>query len=71
MATTRLSRTDVGQLIDEMKDISNLLEDLGVADGNIVFSENGDIFGSFTVDSNKLNIDITNDGKKESVAYDK
>ena len=42
-----------------------------MAQNYMVFSANGDIFGSFTVDSNKLNIDITNDGKKETVAYDK
>lgn len=71
MAATRLCRDDSGQLIDAMKDMSNLLENLGIEDGNIVFSKNGDIFGLFTVDSNKLNIDVTNDGKKESVAYDK
>lgn len=71
MPATRLCRDDSGQLIDAMKDMSNLLENLGIEDGNIVFSKNGDIFGLFTVDSNKLNIDVTNDGKKESVAYDK
>ena len=71
MAATRLCRDDAGRLIDAMKDVSSLLENLGVEDGNMVFSANGDIFGLFTADGNKLNIDVTNDGKKESVAYDK
>lgn len=69
MPATRLSRNDSGQLIDTLKDLSVLLENLGVEDGNVVLAANGNIYGTFTVDTNKLDIDITDDGKKESVAY--
>lgn len=69
MATTRLSRNDSGQLIDALKDLSVLLENLGVEDGNVVLAADGNIYGTFTVDTNKLDINITDDGKKESVAY--
>lgn len=69
MAATRLSRNDSGQLIDALKDLSVLLENLGVEDGNVVLAADGNIYGTFTVDTNKLDINITDDGKKESVAY--
>ena len=38
MPATRLSRNDSGQLIDALKDLSVLLENLGVEDGNVVLS---------------------------------
>lgn len=69
MAATRLSRNDSGQLIDALKDLSVLLENLGVEDGNVVLAADGNIYGTFTVDTNKLDINITDDGKKESIAY--
>ena len=69
MPSTRLSRNDSGQLIDALKDLSVLLENLGVEDGNVVLAADGNIYGTFTVDTNKLDINITDDGKKESVAY--
>lgn len=69
MPVTRLSRNDSGQLIDALKDLSVLLENLGVEDGNVVLAADGNIYGTFTVDTNKLDINITDDGKKESVAY--
>ena len=69
MAATRLSRNDSGQLIDALKDLSVLLENLGGEDGNVVLAADGNIYGTFTVDTNKLDINITDDGKKESVAY--
>jgi hypothetical protein len=69
MPATRLSRNDSGQLIDALKDLSVLLENLGVEDGNVVLAADGNIYGTFTVDTNKLDINITDDGKKESVAY--
>ena len=69
MPATRLSRNDSGQLIDALKDLSVLLENLGVEDGNVVLAADGNIYGTFTVDTNKLYINITDDGKKESVAY--
>lgn len=69
MPATRLSRNDSGQLIDALKDLSVLLENLGVEDGNVVLAADGNIYGTFTVDTNNLYIDITDDGKKESVAY--
>ena len=34
MPATRLCRTDAGKLIDGLKDLSELLENLGLADGN-------------------------------------
>lgn len=69
MPATRLSRNDSGQLIDALKDLSVLLENLGVEDGNVVLAADGNIYGTFTVGTNKLDINITDDGKKESVAY--
>ena len=69
MPATRLSRNDSGQLIDALKDLSVLLENLGVEDGNVVLAADVNIYGTFTVDTNKLDINITDDGKKESVAY--
>lgn len=69
MPATRLSRNDSGQLIDALKDLSVLLENLGVEYGNVVLAADGNIYGTFTVDTNKLDINITDDGKKESVAY--
>ena len=69
MPETRLSRNDSGQLIDALKDLSVLLENLGVEDGNVVLAADGNIYGTFTVDTNKLDINITDDGKKESVVY--
>ena len=69
MPATRVSRNDSGQLIDALKDLSVLLENLGVEDGNVVLAADGNIYGTFTVDTNKLDINITDDGKKESVAY--
>ena len=69
MPATRLSRNDSGQHIDALKDLSVLLENLGVEDGNVVLAADGNIYGTFTVDTNKLDINITDDGKKESVAY--
>lgn len=69
MPATRLNRNDSGQLIDALKDLSVLLENLGVEDGNVVLAADGNIYGTFTVDTNKLDINITDDGKKESVAY--
>lgn len=69
MPATRLSRNDSGQLIDALKDLSVLLENLGVEDGNVVLAADGNIYGTFTVETNKLDINITDDGKKESVTY--
>ena len=69
MPATRLSRNDSGQLIDALKDLSVLLENLGVEDGNVVLAADGNIYGTFTVDTNKLDINIADDGKKESVVY--
>ena len=69
MPATRLRRNDSGQLIDALKDLSVLLENLGAEDGNVVLAADGNIYGTFTVGTNKLDINITDDGKKESVAY--
>ena len=69
MPATRLSRNDRGEIKDALKDLSVLLENLGVEDGNVVLAADGNIYGTFTVDTNKLDINITDDGKKESVVY--
>ena len=45
MPATRLCRADAGKLIDGLKDLSTLLEDLGLESGNVKFSVNGDIQG--------------------------
>ena len=35
MPATRLCRTDAGKLIDGLKDLSTLLENLGLEDGSV------------------------------------
>lgn len=69
MPAARLSRSDSGQIIDALNDLSVLLENLGIEGGDISLAENGNIYGTFTVDTNKLNISVLDDGKKEIVAY--
>lgn len=69
MPATRLCRTDAGKLIDGLKDLSALLEDLGLEDGNVKLTADGDIYGTFTLDRNSLEIIIGDDQKKETVSY--
>lgn len=69
MPATRLCRTDAGKLIEGLKDLSALLEDLGLEDGNVKLTADGDIYGTFTLDRNSLEIIIGDDQKKETVSY--
>lgn len=69
MPATRLCRTDAGKLIDGLKDLSVLLENLGLEDGNVKLTADGDIYGRFTLDRNSLEIIIGDDQKKETVSY--
>lgn len=69
MAATRLCRTDAGKLIDGLKDLSALLENLGLEDGIVRLTADGDIYGSFTLDTNGLSIIIGEDQKKETIRY--
>lgn len=69
MPATRLCRTDAGKLIECLKDLSALLEDLGLEDGNVKLTADGDIYGTFTLDRNSLEIIIGDDQKKETVSY--
>lgn len=69
MPATRLCRTDAGKLIEGLKDLSALLEDLGLEDGNVKLTADGDIYGTFTLDRNSLEIIIGDDRKKETVSY--
>lgn len=71
MPATRLCRTDAGKLIDGLKDLSALLENLGLKDGIVVLTADGDIYGSFTLDTNGLSIIIGEDQKKETIRYRK
>ena len=71
MAATRLCRTDAGKLIDGLKDLSALLENLGLEDGIVRLTADGDIYGSFTLDTNGLSIIIGEDQKKETIRYRK
>lgn len=43
MPATRLCRTDAGKLIDGLKDLSALLENLGLEDGSVRLTADGDI----------------------------
>lgn len=70
MAATRLSRNDSGQLIDALNELSKLLEELGIENGTLIFAADGNIYGTFKVDTNELTVNITDDGKREAVAYD-
>ena len=67
MPATRLCRTDAGKLIDGLKDLSALLENLGLEDGSVRLTADGDIYGSFTLDTNGLSIIIGEDQKKETI----
>ena len=69
MAATRLCRTDAGKLIDGLKDLSALLENLGLEDGSVRLTADGDIRGIFTLDKNVLEIIIGDDQKEEMVRY--
>ncbi len=71
MPATRLCRTDAGKLIDGLKDLSALLENLGLKDGIVGLTADGDIYGSFTLDTNGLSIIIGEDQKKETIRYRK
>lgn len=71
MPATRLCRTDAGKLIDGLKDLSTLLENLGLEDGIVRLTADGDIYGSFTLDTNGLSIIIGEDQKKETIRYRK
>lgn len=71
MPATRLCRTDAGKLIDGLKDLSALLENLGLKDGIVRLTADGDIYGSFTLDTNGLSIIIGEDQKKETIRYRK
>jgi hypothetical protein len=71
MPATRLCRTDAGKLIDGLKDLSALLENLGLEDGIVRLTADGDIYGSFTLDTNGLSIIIGEDQKKETIRYRK
>lgn len=71
MPATRLCRTDAGKLIDGLKDSSALLENLGLEDGIVRLTADGDIYGSFTLDTNGLSIIIGEDQKKETIRYRK
>ena len=69
MPATRLCRTDAGKLIDRLKDLSELLENLGLEDGSVRLTANGDIRGIFTLDTNVMEIIIGDDQKEEMVKY--
>lgn len=71
MPATRLCRTDAGKLIDGLKDLSALLENLGLEEGCVRLTADGDIYGIFTLDTNVLEIIIGDDQKKETVRYRK
>ena len=71
MPATRLCRTDAGKLIDGLKDLSALLENLGLKDGIVGLTADGDIYGLFTLDTNGLSIIIGEDQKKETIWYRK
>ena len=68
MAATRLCRNDSGQLIDALKDLSVLLENLGIENGNLILAADGNIYGTFVIDTNEFTVSITEDGKRR-VSY--
>lgn len=69
MPATRLCRTDAGKLIDGLKDLSELLENLGLVDGIVGLTADGNIYGIFTLDTNRLEIIIEDDQKTEMFRY--
>lgn len=69
MPATRLCRTDEGKLMDGLKDLSELLESLGLEKGSVMFEVNGDICGNFSLESNNLEIKVEDDQKSETIRY--
>ena len=51
------------------KDLSVLLENLGIENGNLILASDGNIYGTFVIDTNEFTVSITEDGKRESVTY--
>lgn len=71
MVATRLCREDAGKLIDAMKDLSNFIENLGIEEGSVVITKENNIYGSFIIDTNSFDIKVLDDGKTETISYEK
>lgn len=71
MVTTRLCREDAGKLIDAMKDLSNFIENLGIEEGSVVITKENNIYGNFIIDTNSFDIKVLDDGKTETISYEK
>lgn len=71
MVATRLCREDAGKLIDAMKDLSNFIENLGIEEGSVVITKENNIYGNFIIDTNSFDIKVLDDGKTETISYEK
>ena len=71
MVAARLCREDAGKLIDAMKDLSNRIESLGIEEGNVAITKEGNIYGSFTIDTNSFDVKVLDDRKTETISYEK
>lgn len=71
MAATRLCREDTGKLIDALKKVQELLEDLGLEEGTVEFTRDGNIVSKFSLDTNHLDLKVLDNGKTEITAYEK
>lgn len=71
MVATRLCREDAGKLIDAMKDLSNFIDNLGIEEGSVVITKENNIYGNFIIDTNSFDIKVLDDGKTETISYEK
>lgn len=69
MAAPRLCRADAGKMIDILNKVSDLMEDLGLEDGEVTFEKDGSYYARFNLEDNELFITVEEDGKSEAVRY--
>ena len=71
MAAPRLCRADAGKMIDLLNKVSDLMEDIGLEDGEVTFEKDGSYYTRFNLNDNEneLFITVEEDGKLEAVRY--
>lgn len=69
MAAPRLCRSDAGKMIDILNKVSDLMETLGLEEGEVTFTKDGSYYTRFNLNDNELFITVEEDGKSEAVRY--
>lgn len=69
MAAPRLCRADAGKMIDILNKVSDLMETLGLEEGEVTFAKDGSYYTRFNLNDNELFITVEEDGKSEAVRY--